>query len=448
MILGWTLTSLSLTMSLSIPNPCLRRLSRAHLKRHNLPFSTHLHETKNMDQPSQTKARNIAIVGGGLAGLSATYHLLQKSIDDPNLEMPEITIIDKAKPGLGGASSVAGGLLHPFSPRGKLINLGLEGLEASNSLIDVASEHESSCILREKIYRLALSEKNVMQLTDTSSLYPKYATWLTSEEIQERCGSSSSNLGGIVLSSGCKVIHVPTYLQGLWKACQHMSNGTAIWSIEENASSSSATESKDFWKQRLLQFDTVIFAAGSALFHDSILHKDAIDFPADLVRGQSIEVSVQQNDAVSSSDFRNEATLCGKYVVPLPKQNHVLIGATHEFKPDPLNEQEVVEDLRVKCYNMSPFVWESGNVHKITEGYRVQTTRGKYGRMPIIGKSLYNDLHTNSWLFTGLSSRGLVYHGVYGNALSQAILKGDENEIIDKIPDALWWKDRKTSKLR
>jgi len=47
--------------------------------------------------------QHIAVVGGGLAGLSTTFHLLEK------IDNVRITIIDKANPGEGGASSVAGG---------------------------------------------------------------------------------------------------------------------------------------------------------------------------------------------------------------------------------------------------------------------------------------------------------------------------------------------------
>ena len=53
---------------------------------------------------------NIAIVGGGLAGLSTAYHLLDiASRDDDVRKGLRITIFDKAKVGEGGASSVAGG---------------------------------------------------------------------------------------------------------------------------------------------------------------------------------------------------------------------------------------------------------------------------------------------------------------------------------------------------
>ena len=47
--------------------------------------------------------QTVAIVGGGLAGLSTAYHLVQHA---PHLD---ITILDKKPPGMGGASAVAGG---------------------------------------------------------------------------------------------------------------------------------------------------------------------------------------------------------------------------------------------------------------------------------------------------------------------------------------------------
>ena len=48
-------------------------------------------------------AHRVGIIGGGLAGLSTAYHLLEKS------PSTDITIIDQTSPGTGGASSVAGG---------------------------------------------------------------------------------------------------------------------------------------------------------------------------------------------------------------------------------------------------------------------------------------------------------------------------------------------------
>lgn len=49
----------------------------------------------------------------------------------------QITVYDVHGLG-GGASGAAAGLLHPFSPKGKLTWLGMEGLSASVSLIKAA----------------------------------------------------------------------------------------------------------------------------------------------------------------------------------------------------------------------------------------------------------------------------------------------------------------------
>lgn len=60
---------------------------------------------RNMSVPKnhQLMGHRVGIIGGGLAGLSAAYHLLKKSPSS------DITIIDPNSPGTGGASSVAGG---------------------------------------------------------------------------------------------------------------------------------------------------------------------------------------------------------------------------------------------------------------------------------------------------------------------------------------------------
>ena len=50
-------------------------------------------------------SRRVAIVGGGMAGLSVAYHLINQA--EPHTL--DITIIDKASVGEGGASAVAGG---------------------------------------------------------------------------------------------------------------------------------------------------------------------------------------------------------------------------------------------------------------------------------------------------------------------------------------------------
>jgi len=325
-------------------------------------------------------------------------------------------------------------LLHPFSPRGKLVHLGREGLDASNLLIDRALKYEPKCVIRDHLYRIAVDERYEIKLRETTVLYPEYATWLGASDIEEKCGTPSS-VGGIMLSNGCKVVHVPSYLQGLWKACQDLSGGTATWCVEGD---DSFPQNDTDWKKRLSPFDAVVLSAGSGLIQDSILSKNMVDIPAMLVRGQSIEMSL---DGRAASKYPNEAVLCGKYMTPMSHgTDKVLIGATHEFKAEKMNETEVYDELRKRSYDFLPHVWDHGQVDRVTCGNRVQTQRGKYGRMPIIGRAQTSDVHDNAWLFTGLSSRGLIHHGIYGNILSDAILDDNEDIITELYPELLWWK--------
>jgi NADPH-dependent 2,4-dienoyl-CoA reductase/sulfur reductase-like enzyme len=56
------------------------------------------------DGNQQRQITNVAIVGGGLAGLSTAWHLLELSSNPLR-----VTIYDKCAVGKGGASAVAGG---------------------------------------------------------------------------------------------------------------------------------------------------------------------------------------------------------------------------------------------------------------------------------------------------------------------------------------------------
>ena len=150
-------------------------------------------------------------------------------------------------------------------------------------------------------------------------------------------------------------------------------------------------------------------------------------------------MKIGDDDDDDEDEFDN-ALLCGKYVSPLPGRNRVLIGATHEFKKDPLTKNEVEVELREKSYDFASSIWDKGTIDDITIGYRVQSNRGKNGRLPIIG-SYESVHHDNAWIFTGLSSRGLLYHGLFGKILSEMILGNKNSSHHDNDLDHVikWW---------
>jgi glycine/D-amino acid oxidase-like deaminating enzyme len=306
-------------------------------------------------------------------------------------------------------------LLHPLSPRGKLIHWGLEGLAAAEKLVDTASRHGDNVILRRELYRVALSPQNVEQFQATAERLPELCDWLKAEDIPNCEGSKV--LGGLRLSNGCKVIHVPSYLQGLWKACEHVAaerGCSTSWSISKKADVRATC-------------DTAVYAAGNGLFQNGVLSN--ADLPVQLVRGQSLELRVPDHE------HKKPALLCGKYLSPLPNPNLALLGATQEFKETAFTRSEVIAELKKRTDGA--FVWNEDQIHRVTTGTRVQSERGKYGRLPIVGR-----LRENEWMFTGLSSRGLVYHGIYGELLADAILTDSEENMLEKCADLHWWKPK------
>ncbi len=319
-----------------------------------------------------------------------------------------------------------------MSPRGKVVYLGLEGLASTNKLIHAAKLFAPQAVLREHLYRVAVDEKQRTTLCETAQALPELAMWLDQDEKQQVKNwmkQEDNVLGALKMHNGCKVIHIPSYLQGLWMACQSIGLGQVDWIQDVGCRGVEDGQ----WQERLKGFDCVVFAAGAGLFQSSVDDRKA-KLPIQLVRGQSLEMKLHGD---SEEGHSVDAMLGGKYILPLPDANRVLIGATHEFKSDPLKREDVEKELRDRTYTFASWVWDHGIIDRITSGYRVQTNRGKHGRLPIIG--IYpSPHHPNAWIFTGLSSRGLLYHGIFGEFLSDMILNEANRTSLPIEID--WWK--------
>jgi glycine/D-amino acid oxidase-like deaminating enzyme len=461
---------------------------------------------------------SIAVVGGGLAGLSVTYHLLLQGRHD-------VTIWDVApEPGVGGASAVAGGyvrnviqpfvsminskyllllmecvsfdmlmtticisprsmrhvlmlfqqeslsdsmltmhnflcfrLLHPLSPNGKLAHWGLPGLAATNQILQhiESQTNSSSVVLSPELFRVALDDRQAGLLQETARRLPDYCKWLDASALSSlpHFDSLQAPKGALRLSHGCQVLHVPSYLQALWNLCRGL--GSVQWKTAQDPSKLS---------ELLQSYDSIVLCAGSGLFVTEAVGR--VDeptgeapnsllplslFPVQLVRGQSLECQFQPmpNDILP----RVMPMLCGKYLSPLPNGKFV-VGATHEYNyTAPLSSQQVSANLLPSIEPLAPWLAPmlrngSALVDRITTGIRVQSQRSHYGRLPMIGQ--VPDTPTwpskNVWIFTGLSSRGLLYHGLYGQLLAQAICAGTDEGLKsvaltnDKAVNLLWWK--------
>ena len=311
--------------------------------------------------------------------------------------------------------------MHPLSPQGKLVYLGLEGLKATNVLLDASKEYQNGCILQDELYRVAVNKDHQDTLMETADRLPELAEWVPRDDLPWT--APNDVFGALRLHSGCKVVHVPSYLKGLYHAIRNMGGGDKDWNV---LGMSSSLQCQASWVKRLECFDAVVLAAGAGLFQESIIEEK---IPMQLVRGQSIEMTL--NEASLGS-----AMLCGKYVTPLLEKNRILIGATHEFKDQALDPEQVRLQLRQRSDAFASHLWEDGTVDRITSGFRVQSNRGKYGRLPIVGK-FDSTLHPNAWIFTGLSSRGLLQHGIFGEILASQIIGAESEQLREGLD---WWR--------
>ena len=199
-------------------------------------------------------------------------------------------------------------------------------MASANKLVEAASRFEDNVVLRNKIYRIALNEAQTTRFQKTALEWPEFATWVEPDRSsmgegdtkdvweEQYFGREENILGALKLSGGCKVLHMRSYLKGLWSYCESIGSGTKKWVICEDIDNANSDE----WKERLAEYDCAVFAAGSGLFQSSLLNQK--EYPINLVRGQSIEMTMKDDPV----DWN--AILCGKYVSPLPERGRVIIG--------------------------------------------------------------------------------------------------------------------------
>lgn len=271
----------------------------------------------------------------------------------------KVTLFDQK--GVGkGASGVASGLVDAYpGRRGIRAKYADEGISATKELIGVAEG-----ALGKKI---SLQNGIVRKEWDFTKEYPDVTRVSQSEVIVE---------SGITL-------YISEYLQGLFASLK----GTEL-----------ILQTVDF-RDPLEEFDVVIYANGYGFL------TAPFDLPIHFIKGQVL--TYEQDD-------NYERSIIGKiYLAPLGGKK-VHIGSTyeHHFSHTEPDLTKALSLLQPKIASIFPDFGERKPLFS-TAGVRVAR---KESYLPLIEK-----VDHRRYLFTGLGSRGLLYHALYGRHLANLI---------------------------
>ena len=156
----------------------------------------------------------IAIIGGGYAGLACGYHAQKLLMDVPHT-------LDfygrEDHPGqvcISSASAVSAGLLHPITPRGRLMYAGEESFRSTMSILQElqASYPERPLYQSMAMVRPCLKDTDVV---NWQQAYEKNSDWveLLDEQRMAEMGCADLGAAGMALIKNAVVVDSVCYLE-------------------------------------------------------------------------------------------------------------------------------------------------------------------------------------------------------------------------------------------
>ncbi len=328
--------------------------------------------------------RNIAIVGAGFAGLASAYQLKY------NFDC-KVSIFSKCGP-LGGASAVATGLLHPFlGPFAKLAILGKEAhKEALNLITEVEKTSGINCCRRDGIYRPALYPRQLRSFKKEARRNDEI-DWIESP-------LPFAPSPGILIKTGISVFS-HTYLDALWKVCQSLGVETFIEEIKT--------------PDQLKDFDTIVWALGS----DTTQLEHLAHLPLTKTKGQTLKMQWPKDKVKPPW-----GVIARKYLLMDQESKSCIVGSSYEneFKDDKPDLKKALEAILPSTHSLD----EEIATFKVLECKSGLRMHGPNKRTPYLKR-----LDERNWVYSGLGSRGLLYHAFCGKELAYAIDNNSEKML-------------------
>lgn len=223
-------------------------------------------------------------------------------------------------------------------------------------------------------------------------------------------------------------IHPKRYLQALFLACKNFA---------DEVSSSSCTVTKicllkehvNSLRELDGEYDAVVICLGAKA---GMLPELSGHLPLRNCRGIIAELELPTD--VGECRKQSPSILSNAWLAFQGPQN-VLMGSTWEWKSNnysshvpPEEAAEAIEELLPKASLVFPDIkrWEFVGARA---GLRAMPPPTPLGSLPLLGCVAGADSGCRHWLVGGLGSRGLLYHGLIGKLMAQAVVSSDEAKL-------------------
>ncbi|GJD12619.1 hypothetical protein Gasu2_66930 [Galdieria sulphuraria] len=265
--------------------------------------------------------------------------------------------------------------------------------------------------------RLALTEKQHKKLQQASISLPHLVQLFHCKDLYQVLGWNSSAMSGLLLKDAY-TIQTRKYLEGLWNLC--MQFGIVEWRPE------TISHLKVF--EQTNEFHDVVICAGA---------------DTNSIKGLSEQVSITRsfgrnlyyrwNGTMDKLDVLKMPIICGKYLIP--NKTTFTAGATFDREPctlDQLSEDYEIANIHSRLDKLVSGMLNHMQCIHIDGAFRALPERTQLGSIPILDLAS-KFKKCNIWLYTGLGSRGLLYHAWLSEHLAKAIVFNDANILPQQV---------------
>ena len=321
------------------------------------------------------------VVGGGLAGACAAFHLSRHQ---------HVALLEAEEPA-SQASGAAAGLVNPLM--GRRPRLVWRAHEALSALRETLAAAGASDLFRDDgVVRPALSDKHADLFRRAAAEHPDHAAWLEADIVRERYPAVHVHEGALLVrESGA--VRVPDMVTSLLDAARK--NGAVIHTHTRAVSWREDDRQAYVEAQRddaplQLRARRIILALGRGYEH----FDEFRPLPLKQIKGQTLRI--RRPEKTPSLPFLSGSG----YVVS--EGDTLVVGSSYEHSFDDLEPSaEQTAYILKKTTRMVPAL-AGAPVLDAQAGVRVKVPQSRYPLLgPLPGRQ-------RIWVFTGLGSKGLL----------------------------------------